>query len=61
MALTTAQQALLLFKKWLGVGQSTIAREFYQEPYIGKSAILASQVWQESARDGEKLTVVIRV
>jgi len=48
MALTTAQQALLLFKKWLGVGQSTIAREFYQEPYIGKSAILASQVWQES-------------
>lgn len=51
MALTTAQQALLLFKKWLGLGQTTASREFFNETsYPGRSAVYTSQIWTQADR-----------
>lgn len=49
MALTSSQQALLLFKKWLGKSSTNTSWDFYEEPYNIRSAILATQVWQDSA------------
>ena len=48
MALTNIQQALLLFKKWLGKAQTTTARDFYEEPYSGRSSVLPTQIWQNA-------------
>jgi hypothetical protein len=48
MALTTAQQALLLFKKLLGLGQTTASREFFNETsFPGRSAVYTNQIWTE--------------
>ena len=49
MALTTAQQALLLFKKLLGKSQTTSSRDFFEEPYNAPSNILSSQIWTDSS------------
>ena len=49
MALTTAQQALLLFKKWLGLGQTTSSREFFNETsFPGRSAVYTNQIWTQA-------------
>jgi len=49
MALTTAQQALLLFKKWLGLGQTTASREFFNETsFPGRSAVYTNQIWTQA-------------
>ena len=49
MALTTAQQALLLFKKWLGLGQTTASREFFNETlYPGRVSVYPAQIWTQA-------------
>jgi hypothetical protein len=49
MALTTAQQALLLFKKWLGLGQTTASREFFEETlHPGRVAVYTNQIWTQA-------------
>ncbi len=49
MALTSAQQALLLFKKWLGLGQTTSSREFFNETaYPGRVAVYTNQIWTQA-------------
>lgn len=49
MALNITQIATLLFKKWLGLGQTTPGREFFQEPYQGPVSVLPTQIWGDSS------------
>lgn len=48
MALTVTQIANILFKKLQGVGSTSDSRQFFEEPYLGRSAVHNSQIWQES-------------
>ena len=50
MALTAAQQASRLFKKLMGVAETSTLREFFQEPHAGKQMVLPSQIWTEAQR-----------
>lgn len=43
----TAQQADLLFKKYLGVGSSGPQIQFFNEPRQGRAAVFPTQVWQD--------------
>ena len=47
MALTTDQKASKLFKKWIGVGETSTARDFFEEPYLGRPVVFPSQVWNQ--------------
>jgi microcystin-dependent protein len=49
MALTSTQQALLLFKKLMYKGSANPAFDFFEEPKNARQAVLADQVWQQSA------------
>jgi len=48
MALTTDQKSSLLFKKWLGKGETNTLRQFFEEPYSGRSVVLQNQIWTDS-------------
>lgn len=48
MALTPEQKSSRLFKKSLGAAESLVARDFFEEAKLGKSAILPSQIWTEA-------------
>jgi hypothetical protein len=50
MALTTEQKSSRLFKKSVGAGETLITRDFFEEPRLGRDAILPSQVWSEANR-----------
>ena len=49
MALTTAQQAALLFKKLLGKGSTDPTFEFFSEPKNARPAVFDSQVWNQTS------------
>lgn len=48
MALTPTQIANFLFKKLLGKGSTNDSRQYFEEPYTGRSSILLSQIWADS-------------
>ena len=48
MALTPEQKSSRLFKKSLGVGETILARDFFEEPKLGNTNIITSQIWSES-------------
>lgn len=48
MALTTAQQASELDKKAQGKSSTNTTRDFFEEPYNGRAAVFANQIWTES-------------
>src|SRR5271166_2147233 len=49
MALTTEQIANLLFKKVItGKGSTNDARQFFSEPFNGRSAVFTSQIWSQT-------------
>ena len=48
MAFTASQIANILFKKLLGKGSTNDSRQFFEEPYAGRSTILLSQIWSDS-------------
>lgn len=48
MALTPEQKSSRLFKKSLGAGETLLARDFFEEPRLGKDAIFTDQIWAES-------------
>lgn len=50
MALTAQQQSSRLFKKLMGVSETSVTREFFQEPRSGRSMVLPDQVWNEAER-----------
>jgi hypothetical protein len=67
MALTPEQKSSRLFKKSLGAAETLVAKDFFEEPKLGKSAILTTQIWAESdsipttapvLSDGQTLGVV---
>jgi len=43
----TDQIASRLFKKSLNVGETTTARQFFEEPFEARKAIMPSQIWKE--------------
>lgn len=52
MALTTAQEAIKLFKKLMGVSDtvdpySGTASEFFVEPFISRSSVYPTQIWTQ--------------
>ena len=47
MALTSAQEASRLFKKSLGAGETLTTRDFFEEPKLGRTNILPTQIWSE--------------
>lgn len=49
MALTTAQQASKLFKKLMGVTESSVSREYFEEAIQARQFILPTQVWKEAS------------
>ena len=49
MALTSEQKTSRLFKKSVGAGETLTTRDFFEEPKLGKSAILPSQIWTQAA------------
>ena len=46
MALTTQDEASRLFKALMGVSETKITRDFFEEPIRTSPAVLPSQVWQ---------------
>jgi hypothetical protein len=48
MALDANKKASRLFKKSLGVGETLITNDFFEEPKLGNSNIIPSQIWSES-------------
>lgn len=44
---TTAQQADLLFKKYLGVGSVGTSSAFYNESHLGRSLVSTGQLWTD--------------
>ena len=67
--LNTDQIASRLFKKLFSVAETTTDREFFEEPFISRSAVLPSQIWTDgelipqtapTLLDGETLGVVKR-
>jgi hypothetical protein len=47
MALTTEQQASRLYKKLFGNAETLVSKEFFNEPYKGRSVVLPSQIWSD--------------
>jgi hypothetical protein len=50
MALTTDQKSSRLFKKSLGASETLTTRDFFEEPRLGKSSILPTQIWAEASQ-----------
>ena len=48
MALTSAQISSRLFKKSLGAAETLVNKNFFEEPKLGKMAIMPSQIWAEA-------------
>ena len=48
MALTPTQKSSRLFKKLMGASETLVSRDFFEEPKLGRSSILPSQIWAES-------------
>lgn len=48
MALTDSQKTSALDKKSLGKSSTDTTRDFFEEPYNGRAAVLPSQVWLEA-------------
>ena len=48
MALTPEQKSSRLFKKTLGYGETLVARDFFEEPRLGRDAILPNQIWAQA-------------
>ena len=48
MALTSAQISSRLFKKSLGAAETLVNKNFFEEPKLGKMAIVPSQIWAEA-------------
>jgi hypothetical protein len=48
MAMSINDIAKLLFKKLLGVSSTAPSREFFEEPYPGRQAIMSQDVWNQS-------------
>ena len=48
MALLDSQKISRLFKKLLGVGETSTSRDFFEEPFSGRSAVLPTQIWQQA-------------
>lgn len=47
MALTDSQKVSALDKKSLGKSSTDTARDFFEEPYNGRAAVFADQVWNQ--------------
>jgi hypothetical protein len=67
MALTTDQKSSKLFKKAMGVGETTTLRDFFEEPKKGLPSVLSNQIWVDAIpttapvlNDGEISGVVKR-
>lgn len=69
MALTTEQKASFLFKQAQGVAETSVTRDFFEEPRKGPTLVLNDQIWAQSGSipttaptlaDGETLGVVQR-
>jgi lysophospholipase L1-like esterase len=50
MSLTDAQKSSRLFKKSLGAAETLTARDFFEEPKLGKNSIYPSQIWTETEK-----------
>ena len=48
MSLNSAQQTSRLMKKSFGAAETLVTRDFFEEPKLGKTAILPSQIWAEA-------------
>jgi putative effector of murein hydrolase len=48
MALTSDQKSSRLFKKLLGASETLTTRDFFEEPRLGKTSILPTQIWAEA-------------
>lgn len=48
MPLNTDQKASRNFKKLLGIGETNVARDYFQEPYLGKPSVYNENVWGEA-------------
>ena len=44
----TTQIVDILFKKWLGLGDTQSGRQFFSEPIRGRSFVVNSQIWGQS-------------
>jgi hypothetical protein len=49
MALTTARQADIVYKKQRGLASTSTERAYYEESHVGNRAVLPSQIWAEEA------------
>jgi hypothetical protein len=49
MSLTTDQKSSLLFKQAQGVAETSMSRDFFEEPKLGRPLVFSSQIWSESA------------
>jgi hypothetical protein len=49
MSLDTTQISTTLFKKSVGKGTTSVAREFFEEPQNGRMVVLPDQVWREAS------------
>ncbi len=47
MALTASSQASRLFKKSLGLAETLVSREFFNETELGRDAIYPNQIWNQ--------------
>lgn len=50
MALSSEQKSSMLFKKLMGVSETTSAREFFEEPFAGRQMVLPDQLWAEASK-----------
>jgi hypothetical protein len=48
MALTTEQKASFLFKQAQGVAETSVTRDFFEEPRKGPTLVLNDQIWAQS-------------
>lgn len=48
MALSVTQIANILFKKRQGKGSTLDSRQFFEEPYDGRSSVLPTQIWAQA-------------
>lgn len=48
MALTAAEQALLVFKKDLNKGSTGLAFDFFEEPFTSRRSVILDQIWAQS-------------
>ena len=49
MALSATQKSSRLFKKSLGAGETLLTRDFFEEPKLGNTNILPSQIWTDES------------